>query len=205
PGGIGSRGFTGTFYDPECALGNRVPAGFWRRYDCRHDGHHHDHCFQFSPRSRPAKFLPQGGLGFGIVESGLRPRGGVSDLHFQWIARRSSALDTQIERPASNPRRLPERWLYTGWACRLYSPLMTDGAIYCNRCGTQNSALAKFCANCGAPFQSEASVPPRTPEIVPSAQEPLAQPPTVQFTASVPYAPPPLPFTAFWFPLVPSA
>jgi len=81
---------------------------------------------------------------------------------------------------------------------------MTDGPIYCNRCGTQNSALARFCANCGAPFQSEASVPPRTPEIVPSAQEPLAQPPTVQFTASVPYATPTLRFGGFWIRVVAS-
>jgi uncharacterized RDD family membrane protein YckC len=33
---------------------------------------------------------------------------------------------------------------------------MTNGAIYCNRCGVQNSALARFCANCGSPFTSDA-------------------------------------------------
>jgi uncharacterized RDD family membrane protein YckC len=33
---------------------------------------------------------------------------------------------------------------------------MTD-VVYCNRCGTQNSALAKFCANCGSPFGAENS------------------------------------------------
>lgn len=33
---------------------------------------------------------------------------------------------------------------------------MTD-VVYCNRCGTQNSALAKFCANCGSPFGADAT------------------------------------------------
>ena len=79
---------------------------------------------------------------------------------------------------------------------------MTDGAIYCNRCGTQNSALARFCANCGASFQSEASVPPQAPEIVPSAQEPLAQPPTTQYTSSIPYATPATRYGGFWIRVV---
>src|SRR2546428_774442 len=43
---------------------------------------------------------------------------------------------------------------------------MTNGTVYCNRCGTQNSALARFCANCGTPFSAELrqAVPqPETP------------------------------------------
>src|SRR5436305_9657603 len=55
------------------------------------------------------------------------------------------------------------------------SRLMTDGAIYCNRCGAQNSAMAKFCANCGTPFSSEVQPPapqPTPPEISPRPQTP---------------------------------
>src|SRR5437763_7363921 len=45
--------------------------------------------------------------------------------------------------------------------------------IYCNRCGTQNSALAKFCANCGSPFGAEATVPASNPaEVTPRPQGP---------------------------------
>ncbi len=32
---------------------------------------------------------------------------------------------------------------------------MANGAFYCNRCGTQNSALAMFCASCGDQFPTE--------------------------------------------------
>jgi uncharacterized RDD family membrane protein YckC len=32
---------------------------------------------------------------------------------------------------------------------------MTNGVIYCSRCGSQNSALAKFCANCGTGFAAD--------------------------------------------------
>jgi uncharacterized RDD family membrane protein YckC len=53
---------------------------------------------------------------------------------------------------------------------------MTDGAIYCNRCGAQNSALARFCANCGNRFTPDATaIAPATPEITPP-QTPVAQP-----------------------------
>ena len=78
---------------------------------------------------------------------------------------------------------------------------MADSPIYCNHCGTQNSALARFCANCGAPFQSEASVSPATSEIVPSAYAPAAQPPTAQLTSSVPYAPA-VRYGGFWIRVV---
>jgi uncharacterized RDD family membrane protein YckC len=45
---------------------------------------------------------------------------------------------------------------------------MTDEAIYCNRCGAQNSALARFCANCGNPFSLDAAViAPAMPQIAP--------------------------------------
>jgi len=40
---------------------------------------------------------------------------------------------------------------------------MTNGVIYCNRCGTQNSAVAKFCANCGSPFDLTAPAPVAPP------------------------------------------
>src|ERR1043165_917115 len=50
---------------------------------------------------------------------------------------------------------------------------MTD-VIYCNRCGTQNSALAKFCANCGSPFGSEAATTAAIgPEVTPRPQGPV--------------------------------
>src|SRR6266852_2534967 len=72
----------------------------------------------------------------------------------------------------------------------LYSRLMADGASYCNRCGTQNSALARFCANCGGSFSSEGqpSTPPAvTPEISPPPpQTPAWQPPPVGYAAPVP-------------------
>ena len=58
---------------------------------------------------------------------------------------------------------------------------MTDGAVYCNRCGAQNSALAKFCANCGTPFDSAIQpAPPEISEITPRPQSPAWQvaPPT---------------------------
>jgi len=74
-------------------------------------------------------------------------------------------------------------------ARRIYdSPLMTDGAIYCNRCGTQNSALAKFCANCGTPFSSEIQPPPpETSEISPRPQSPAWQvPPPPVYAAPMP-------------------
>jgi uncharacterized RDD family membrane protein YckC len=52
---------------------------------------------------------------------------------------------------------------------------MTNGVIYCNRCGTQNSALARFCANCGSPFEAPAQTPVASPaEIVLPPQGPVA-------------------------------
>ena len=54
---------------------------------------------------------------------------------------------------------------------------MSD-VVYCNRCGAQNSALAKFCANCGSPFGGEAAVPVANPaEVTPRPQGPEAPPP----------------------------
>jgi uncharacterized RDD family membrane protein YckC len=49
---------------------------------------------------------------------------------------------------------------------------MTNGLIYCNHCGTQNSALAKFCANCGTPFPDGAQPLP-----VAAAETSFALPP----------------------------
>jgi len=52
---------------------------------------------------------------------------------------------------------------------------MTNGAIYCNRCGAQNSSLAKFCANCGSPFTADAQQLSTVPsEVVPRPQGPAA-------------------------------
>lgn len=75
---------------------------------------------------------------------------------------------------------------------------MTEGTIYCNRCGTENSVLARFCANCGTPFPTDASVPPATPELIPSAQGPVAPPTTVQSTTSLSYAAPAVRYGGFW-------
>jgi uncharacterized RDD family membrane protein YckC len=72
----------------------------------------------------------------------------------------------------------------------LYSRLMADGAIYCNRCRTQNSAVARFCANCGNPFSTEmpqaASASPVSSSGV-SAQSltPAWQPTTVSYAVPV--------------------
>jgi len=53
---------------------------------------------------------------------------------------------------------------------------MTNGVIYCSRCGAPNSALAKFCSNCGTPFTAE--VPPPNPtEVTPRVQGPAEVPP----------------------------
>jgi uncharacterized RDD family membrane protein YckC len=69
---------------------------------------------------------------------------------------------------------------------------MSD-VVYCNRCGAQNSALAKFCANCGSPFGGEAAVPATNPaEVTPRPQGP-ATPPNAspEFTTATPaYAAP---------------
>jgi uncharacterized RDD family membrane protein YckC len=73
---------------------------------------------------------------------------------------------------------------------------MTDGAIYCNRCGAENSVLAKFCANCGTPFSSDASGPPATPEVISPA--PVAQPTTIPPTTSLSYPTPAVRYGGFW-------
>ena len=75
---------------------------------------------------------------------------------------------------------------------------MADGAIYCNRCGAENSVLARFCAKCGTPFPSDASVPPATPVLIPPAQGSVAPPTTVQSTTSLPYATPAVRYGGFW-------
>ena len=75
---------------------------------------------------------------------------------------------------------------------------MTDGAVYCNRCGAENSVLARFCANCGTPFTTDASFPPPTPEVIPPAPGPVVQPPTIPSTTSLPYAAPTVRYGGFW-------
>ena len=72
---------------------------------------------------------------------------------------------------------------------------MANGAIYCNRCGTQNSEVARFCANCGNPFSAElqqsAPPPPAAPQAAPQLQTPAWQPPAPAWQpAPVSYAAP---------------
>ncbi len=67
---------------------------------------------------------------------------------------------------------------------------MTNGVIYCNRCGAQNSALAKFCSNCGTPFTVDTASAPATPAgISPTPQGPV-QPPAVPSPYTAPVPPP---------------
>ncbi|HEV2696493.1 MAG TPA: RDD family protein [Terriglobales bacterium] len=80
---------------------------------------------------------------------------------------------------------------------------MTNGAVYCNRCGTQNSALAKFCANCGSPFTSDAVHETTTPsEVIPRPQGPAAPPPSnvsaPAYASPQMYATPALRYGGFW-------
>jgi len=56
---------------------------------------------------------------------------------------------------------------------------VTNGTVYCNSCGAQNSASAKFCANCGSSFSANAGVqaaepPPVQPQPPASWQQPAA-------------------------------
>jgi len=55
---------------------------------------------------------------------------------------------------------------------------MSNGVIYCNHCGAQNSAEAKFCANCGASFDVTAAAP-----------APVAPPPAAVLAPQAPAAP----------------
>jgi len=69
---------------------------------------------------------------------------------------------------------------------------MTNGVIYCNRCGAQNSALARFCSNCGTPFSMDPASAPASPEgVTPSPQGP-AQPPVASLSQYAAPAPPPM-------------
>src|SRR5689334_22459355 len=56
----------------------------------------------------------------------------------------------------------------------IFAP-MTNGVIYCSRCGTQNPALAKFCSNCGTSFIPEAAAP-ASAEVPPSTSAPAQAP-----------------------------
>ncbi len=62
---------------------------------------------------------------------------------------------------------------------------MANGAIYCNRCGAQNSEVARFCANCGNPFSAElqqsAPPPPAVPPVVAPPQAPVWPPAPVSY------------------------
>jgi uncharacterized RDD family membrane protein YckC len=72
---------------------------------------------------------------------------------------------------------------------------MTNGNVFCNRCGAQNSALAKFCANCGTPFTADSQNAPPVPG------EPLLRP---QGPSSPVYASPAVVtrYGGFWIRLV---
>ena len=67
---------------------------------------------------------------------------------------------------------------------------MANGALYCNRCGTQNSGVARFCANCGNPFsadlQQAVPPPPDPPQVFPPPPTPVWQPAPVSYAAVVP-------------------
>jgi uncharacterized RDD family membrane protein YckC len=71
---------------------------------------------------------------------------------------------------------------------------MADGPIYCNRCGTQNSAFAKFCANCGTPFGTEPQATATAPDSVTPRPQGPAQPPA---SAPPAYSPPAYPPPAY--------
>jgi uncharacterized RDD family membrane protein YckC len=66
---------------------------------------------------------------------------------------------------------------------------MTNGTVYCNRCGMQNSALARFCANCGSAFSEEnqqAGAPPEAAQVSPLPQSSAWQPAPVSYAPTVP-------------------
>lgn len=70
---------------------------------------------------------------------------------------------------------------------------MSNGVLYCNRCGAQNSALAKFCANCGSPFEVTAPAPAASPpEVVLRPQAPASP------AQSPAYAAPAVRYGGFW-------
>jgi uncharacterized RDD family membrane protein YckC len=85
---------------------------------------------------------------------------------------------------------------------------MTNGVIYCNRCGAQNSALAKFCSNCGTPFSVDPANAPATPAGVTPIPQGPAQPVASPSQHAAP-APPPMQttpiaarFGGFWIRVV---
>jgi uncharacterized RDD family membrane protein YckC len=67
---------------------------------------------------------------------------------------------------------------------------MANGTIYCNRCGAENSAMARFCANCGTPFTGDPGAEPLLPG-EPLPQHP-AQPAIMAPMQAAPGVPPPM-------------
>lgn len=63
----------------------------------------------------------------------------------------------------------------SGSADVIFTRDVSNGVIYCSRCGAQNSALARFCANCGTPFASEAANAETAPQLSPRPQSPAGQ------------------------------
>lgn len=85
---------------------------------------------------------------------------------------------------------------------------MTNGVIYCNRCGAQNSSLAKFCSNCGTPFGVDPASATATPAgVMPLPQGPAQSPPgpPAQYSVAAPpmhIAPAGVRYGGFWIRVV---
>lgn len=62
---------------------------------------------------------------------------------------------------------------------------MANGTIYCNRCGAQNSPLARFCANCGNSFTPDISAAPVL-DIAPQPQSPAPQAAPANYAIATP-------------------
>jgi hypothetical protein len=72
---------------------------------------------------------------------------------------------------------------------------MADGVVYCNRCGSQSAASARFCVNCGTGFPGYAEAAPA--EIPPSQsqfQSQTWQPTPVSYAAPLPS----IRYAGFW-------
>ena len=68
---------------------------------------------------------------------------------------------------------------------------MTNGSLYCNRCGAGNAAQAKFCSNCGTRFEAAAAA---------GLQEATPEQPQVPLTQALFYSPPvpAIRYAGFW-------
>src|SRR5258708_16451405 len=75
---------------------------------------------------------------------------------------------------------------------------MTNGSLYCNRCGAGNAAQAKFCSNCGTRFEAAAAA---------GLQEATPEQPQVPLTQALFYSPPvpAIRYAGFWIRFVAAA